>query len=208
MSNKYKTVADDYRVQLTIKNCKFIASAANIQSVEEAEKFIDRISEEFADATHNVYAFKVGLGDSAVKRTNDDGEPAGSSGPPVLQAIEGEDVTNTVIVVTRYFGGIKHGIGGLIRAYGKCAREAIKVAGIIEKERYLNIGISVSYDSMGKVINDLEGHQGEVNSTKYTNEGVEIIASMKLSYIPAFKARIKELTRGEACFREIGEEFR
>ncbi|SDC64767.1 MULTISPECIES: IMPACT family protein [unclassified Candidatus Frackibacter] len=208
MSDNYKTIAKDYRIQRTIKKCKFITSAANVKSVKEAEDFINKVSEEFADATHNVYAFKIGLGDQAIKRANDDGEPAGSSGPPVLKAIEGEEVINIVIVVTRYFGGVKHGIGGLIRAYGQSGREVIREAGIIEKERYLTIGISVSYDAMGQVINDLSGKQGKVKDTNYTNDGVEIIAAMKPSYLEAFKDRMVEATRGQARFRTIGEEFR
>lgn len=208
MKDKYKTIAQDYRVQLKIEKCTFVTSAANVRTIEEVENFIDRIAEEFPDVRHNdVYAFKIGIGENATARASDAGEPAGSAGPPILQAIEGEDITNVVIVVTRYFGG-KHGIGGLIRAYGKCGREVIKEAGVVEKERYLTIGIKVPYDLMGGVINDLEGHQGEIKDTKYANEGVKIIAEMKPSYVEGFKDRITEVTRGQASFQELREEFR
>ncbi len=208
MKDNYKTIAENIRVEAKIKKCKFITSIKNINKVKEAEEFISNISEEFADARHNVYAFKIGLGDSAIKRCSDDGEPAGSSGPPALQAIEGEGVTNVVVVVTRYFGGIKHGIGGLIRAYGGSVREAIRESGIKERIRYIKLGINISYNLMGQVINDLEGHQGEVIDIEYTNDGVEIIAGMKPSYLQGFKQRIINATRGQARFEEKGEEFR
>jgi uncharacterized YigZ family protein len=208
MQDKYKTIAQNYRVRLKIEKCKFVVSAANIRTVEEAESFVDRVAEEFPDVKHNdVYAFRIGFGDDAETRADDAGEPSGSAGPPILQVIEGEGITNIVIVVTRYFGG-KHGIGGLIRAYGRCGREVIREAGVIEKERYLTIAIEVPYDLMGKVINDLEGHKGEVKDTEYTNKSVKVIAVMKPSYIQKFKVRISEATRGEARFEKRGEEFR
>ncbi|WP_018247729.1 YigZ family protein [Orenia marismortui] len=208
MLDSYSTVAKDIRVTAKIKKCKFITSVKSVNTVEEAEKFIADISEEFYDARHNVYAFKVGVGDDAIQRSSDDGEPAGSSGPPALQAIEGEGVTNVAVVVTRYFGGIKHGVGGLIRAYGGSVRKAIREAGLINKVRYIKLGISIPYDQMGEVINDLEGHQGEVKNVNYMNNGVEIISVMKPTYINAFKDRIIDATRGQAVFEEKGEEFR
>ena len=208
MPDSYKTIKRNIRVETKIKKCKFITSVKNVSTIEEAEDFIEKINEEFADARHNVYAFKVGIGDRATKRYSDDGEPAGSSGPPALQAIEGEELTNIALVVTRYFGGVKHGVGGLIRAYGGSAREVIREAGILEKIRYIELGILVSYDRMGEVINDLEGHEGEVKTINYMNDGVEVVAVMKPSYIDAFKKRITDATRGEAIFEEKGEKFR
>ncbi len=201
------TIARDFRIQRKIKKCKFITSIKNVTTVVRAEKFITEISDEFADATHNVYAFKVGLGDEAITRSSDDGEPSGSSGPPALQALEGENLTNVAVVVTRYFGGVKHGVGGLIRAYGGSVREVIKEAGVAEKNRYIKLDIEVSYNMMGQVINDLDGSSASVNNTEYTNDGVKIIAVMSPSKIAPFKSRISEETRGEAEFRQLGEEF-
>ena len=116
-------------------------------------------------------------------------------------------MTNVVVVVTRYFGGVKHGVGGLIRAYGGSVREVIKEAGITEKNRYIKLAIEVSYNMMGQVINDLDGSSASVNNTEYTNDGVKIIAVMSPSKIAPFKNRISEETRGEAEFRQLGEEF-
>lgn len=208
MTDSYQTVKQDRRVQTKIKKCKFITSIKNVNTVKEAEEFIEDISEEFADATHNVFAFKIGLGDKAITRCSDDGEPSGSSGPPALQALEGAEVTNVAVVITRYFGGIKHGVGGLIRAYGGCVREAIKEAGKVKRTRYIKLMISVPYDQMGQVINDLEGHQGQIRDTSYTNEGVKITALLKPSFITDFKDRITEATRGQAKFDKQGAVFK
>ncbi|MCK8825240.1 YigZ family protein [Fuchsiella alkaliacetigena] len=207
MADQYQTVAKNYRIRNKIKKCKFITSIANVNTVEAAEDFIAEVSAEFADATHNVYAFKVGLGDQAVKRANDDGEPAGSSGPPILQAIEGEEITNVAIVVTRYFGGVKHGIGGLIRAYGKCGREVINAAKVIQKKRYLTVGISVPYDDLGQVINDLEGYSAQIKDTVYSNQAAEVIAALQPSIIKKCKEEISEATGGRAQFKKIKENF-
>ncbi len=208
MIDQYQTIAKDIRLETKIKKCKFITSIKNITQVSEAEEFIESISEKFSDATHNVYAFKVGIGDLATTRCSDDGEPAGSSGPPALQAIEGEEITNVAVVITRYFGGIKHGVGGLIRSYGGSVRSAIKEAGVISKVRYVSLGVKVPYDRMGEVINDLEGHQGEVKTVQYHNDNAEVIALMKPSYIEAFKERVTNATRGAVEFVERGEEFK
>lgn len=205
--DSYKTIAQAIRIQHKIKKCKFISSIKNVTSVEEAEEFIAEVAAEFSDATHNVYAFKVGLADQAVTRSSDDGEPSGSSGPPALQAITGKGLTNTAVVVTRYFGGVKHGVGGLIRAYGDSVRAAISEAGIIKKTRYIKLAIKVSYNMMGSVINDLEGSQAQVENTEYTNDGVRIIAVMQPSRIDSFKNRIKEETKGEADFEQLEEVF-
>ncbi|AGB41732.1 uncharacterized protein, YigZ family [Halobacteroides halobius DSM 5150] len=208
MSDSYQTIAQNMRVKTKIKKCKFITSIKNVKTVNQAEEFINQVSKEFADATHNVFAFKIGLGDEAVTRSSDDGEPSGSSGPPALQALEGAEITNVAVVITRYFGGIKHGVGGLIRAYGGCVRQAIKEAKIIEKIRYIKLNISVPYNLMGQVINDLEGHAGQVMDTNYTNQGAEIVALLKPSAISKFKNRIAEATKGQAKFEQVGDLFK
>ncbi|MGM0471275.1 MAG: IMPACT family protein [Bacillota bacterium] len=207
MEDKYQTISQNYRIQTKIKECKFIASIANVQSDTAAEEFIEETSAEYADATHNVYAFKVGLGDQAVTRANDDGEPAGSSGPPVLQAIEGAGITNAVIVVTRYFGGEKHGIGGLIRAYGGVARDVIQKAGIEERERYLVVEIAVPYDLVGEVINNLESRKSKIEDIGYNNQGAKIIAALKPSLITTLKEEVVDITSGQAEYKEVEESF-
>ncbi|MCK8815985.1 YigZ family protein [Natroniella sulfidigena] len=208
MEDNYKTVASNIRIERKIKKCKFITSIKNVKTTEEAEKFINQIADEFSDATHNVFAFKVGLADQAITRCSDDGEPAGSSGPPALQALEGKGITNVAVVVTRYFGGVKHGVGGLIRAYGDSVREAVKEAGIEERVRYFKFSVAISYELLGEVINYLEGSLGQVKNVEYKADGVEVIGLIKPSFFTGLTAKIKEATKGEAEVEVKGDEFK
>ena len=126
MAKKKLRPAQNIEVRQNIKDSKFFASIFSVNSRENAEERINEIKEKYNDATHNVSAFRVEDGkNEALEYFDDDGEPAGSSGPPVLEAIKGANLLNTVIIVTRYFGGTKLGIGGLIRAYGGTSRLAI-----------------------------------------------------------------------------------
>ena len=125
----YKTVRTEASVPQTIERSRFIAHIKPVESREEAEDFIARIRAQYRDATHNVPAMV--LGDKAqIQWASDDGEPQGTSGAPMVQLFTGEGLTNLVIVVTRYFGGIKLGTGGLVRAYSSSAKMAIEAAGI------------------------------------------------------------------------------
>ncbi|MCK4258531.1 MAG: YigZ family protein [Halanaerobiales bacterium] len=208
MNDRYLMVDRQVRVQIKVKDSKFIASVMPVETEEEALNFIQRIKKEFFDATHNVSAFKVGVGDQAIKRYDDDGEPAGSSGPPVLQVIEGASLTNTVIVVTRYFGGTKLGFGGLVRAYGDSAKTGLAEAGVKEKVRYLLISIQVPYDQMGSVIKEIQSGVGVVKDTQFSNEGVDIFADLLPSYLEGFKKKMIDATRGKAVISVAKEEFR
>ena len=130
---EYKTLAKAGSDEIIIEKSRFIGYCAPVSSEEEALEFIEKIKKKHYDATHNVFAYVVGL-DNNIQRYNDDGEPSGTAGVPILEVIKKEDLRNVVIVVTRYFGGIKLGTGGLIRAYTKGAKIALD-AGIIIKKK-------------------------------------------------------------------------
>ena len=127
-SSVYLEPRENAKVELTIRRSRFIGHLRVAGSVEEAKKIIREISKEHSNATHNCWAYKVGV-DFPQKHYSDGGEPSGTAGKPILGEIERANLTNAVIVVTRYFGGIKLGVRGLIEAYGQTAREAIKAAG-------------------------------------------------------------------------------
>jgi uncharacterized YigZ family protein len=122
--DEYKTLLKAGNDEIIIERSRFIGYAAPVSSEEEAMEFIDKIKNQHKDATHNVTAYVVGL-HNEVQRYNDDGEPAGTAGVPILEVLKKEDLRNTVVVVTRYFGGIKLGAGGLIRAYTRGAKIAV-----------------------------------------------------------------------------------
>ena len=121
---------------IRIKKSKFIASSAPINSVEEAKEFVARISNSHKKATHNVFAYRILEKNGINQNADDDGEPSHTAGDPILYVLEKQNVVNTVVVVTRYYGGIKLGKGGLIRAYSKTALELLKVIGLKEVANY------------------------------------------------------------------------
>ena len=123
----YDVPARETRIEMWVSNSRFIATAAPVFGVEEARAFVERIRAEFADATHNVPAYVVGHGASVIAHSHDDGEPSGTAGRPALAVLQGSDLGDVAVVVTRYFGGTKLGTGGLVRAYGDAVREVLDV---------------------------------------------------------------------------------
>ena len=171
---KILTPAAGVEIKYRVEDSKFLAALAGTNSVQEAREFVAGRKEKYHDATHNVSAFIIGTGDEARKYSDDDGEPANSSGPPVLQAIEGAGLTNTVIVVTRYFGGTKLGIGGLIRAYGGAARKAIKAAEIEELKPVWSMVATGDYDVLGSVLGQIESAGGKIEDVTYDDSGGKV----------------------------------
>lgn len=145
--DSYLTIEKPARIILNVKKSKFIASVKNVESEEEAKKVITEIKKEFKDASHNPYAYIV----NEIFNSSDDGEPLNTAGKPILDVILKKNLKNVVIVVTRYFGGVKLGIGGLIRAYREAALKGIEIAEIIEKFYEGVISFSVPYEFFGDV---------------------------------------------------------
>ena len=181
MDDVFSTTASSKQILNKIKGSKFYANIARVNSVNEAKLFLEKVKDKYYDASHNVNAYKIYSGDLAIKYSDDDGEPASSSGPPVLQAIEGEGLTNTIIVISRYFGGTKLGIGGLIRAYGETARYIIKEAGKRELRLHYSLKININYKLLGTVLGQVEAFGAGIRKTEYTNAGVDISIIIRAS---------------------------
>lgn len=156
-------------IVLIERKSKFIGRAKPVSTVEEAEEFIAEISKKHWDATHNVYAYVVG-NQAEQQKCSDDGEPSGTSGLPTLEAIKSLDLVNVVVVTTRYFGGTLLGRGGLIRAYGGAAAEALRAAGIVRYVPHQRIKVTVDYTLMGKVQNELVNSGVIIHDTEYLAE--------------------------------------
>lgn len=148
----YKTVAQEASAEQIIEKSKFIGYIKSVESREEAEAFIKEIRAMHKSATHNVPAYIIGE-KSELQWASDDGEPSGTSGAPVLHLLDGEGITNVVIVITRYFGGIKLGTGGLVRAYTGTARLALEAAGLCEVREFDMMSFSLDYSYYGKLQN-------------------------------------------------------
>lgn len=140
--------SDEYIVEKS----KFIGHAKPVQTEEEARMFVEEIKQKYKDATHNVWAYTIGQ-NMNIQRYSDDGEPQGTAGIPTLELIKKEDLRNVVVVVTRYFGGIKLGAGGLVRAYTKGAKLGLDAAKIVEKRPFVSVEIEIEYTLLGKIQN-------------------------------------------------------
>lgn len=197
MTDRYDTVAKDVRVKIAVGACRFLASVARTDTEEEAKSFIERVSNEFNDATHNAYAYKIGVGEMALVRQNDAAEPTGTAGPPILQAIENEGLTNVTVVGTRYFGGVKLGIGGLIRAYRSCADSGLAEAGRITEISMEPLLVRVSYDLLGTVIREVATVGGEVDGVDYDENGVSVRAKIPLRGMDVLQEQLINHTRGK-----------
>ena len=144
MKNSYKTINQQAQAEIVEKKSRFIANVLPVSSEEEAINFINKIKKQYYDARHNCFAYIIG-GNIPIIRFSDDGEPSGTAGKPILDVLLGENLENVVIVVTRYFGGTLLGTGGLVRAYGKSAKEGILLGKIVEMDTYTKFFISVDY---------------------------------------------------------------
>ena len=166
---EFRTIKEDGQVQEEIKKSRFICHAKRVYSEEEARNFITAIKKEHYKATHNCSAFIIGER-SEIKRTSDDGEPSGTAGVPMLGVLENHNLTNVCVVVTRYFGGIKLGAGGLIRAYAGSVALAVKEIGIIEIKEQAGIAIQMSYAQYQEYNNFLKEHNLMELDTNFTDQ--------------------------------------
>ena len=166
---EFRTIKEDGQVQEEIKKSRFICHAKRVYSEEEARDFITAIKKEHYKATHNCSAFIIGER-SEIKRTSDDGEPSGTAGVPMLGVLENHNLTNVCVVVTRYFGGIKLGAGGLIRAYAGSVALAVKEIGIIEIKEQAGIAIQMSYAQYQEYSNFLKEHDLTELETNFTDQ--------------------------------------
>ena len=174
----YKTLHEFGMDEIIIEKSTFIGYAKPIKTEEEAIEFVNEIKKKHKDATHNVWAYTVGK-TMNIQRYSDDGEPQGTAGIPTLEVIKKEDLRDVVVVVTRYFGGVKLGAGGLVRAYTKGAKIGIDAAKVIEKVMYKEVRIKIDYNQLGKVQNEIMNMNYFVKDTIY-EDNVEIIVYSRL----------------------------
>ena len=182
----------------------FIGQACPVSTEAEALAFIDSVRKKYPDARHHVYAYV--LRENSTMRFTDDHEPQGTAGMPVLDIIRKNGCTDTVIVVTRYFGGTLLGTGGLVHAYTSSALGALKAAEIIRYDVYSTLEISVSYSDYGKITSTLSECGFRTEDTAY-DTGVTVIGSILKTEVDILCANLTELTSGRACVSVLGEEF-
>ena len=165
---EFKTIKENGRVEEEIKKSRFICHVKQVETEEEARDFINSIKKEHYKATHNCSAFILGE-KSEIKRTSDDGEPSGTAGIPMLGVLESHQLTNLCVVVTRYFGGIKLGAGGLIRAYAGCVALAVKEMGLVEIKEQVGLRLQLSYSQYQEYANFLKSENLMEFDTEFTD---------------------------------------
>lgn len=202
MVKPYKTLGQYAAEEYIVKKSRFIGYAKPVKTEEEAQAFIAEISKKHWDATHNVYAYS--LREGGVKRFSDDGEPQGTAGMPVLNVLTQEDVTDCVVVVTRYFGGILLGGGGLVRAYSHSAKLGVDAAQIITLVPWSVCSVSCDYTYYGKIETLIRDMNGVVGDTDFA-ENVTVKFRIEQGTEQAFDKKLKDLTNGKVPFTVIEE---
>ncbi|WP_257350257.1 YigZ family protein [Pseudalkalibacillus decolorationis] len=196
MLSSYYTVKGYGEHEHTVQKSKFIAYINRAETEEAAQQFIKQIKKKHHDANHNCSAYMIGENDE-IQKANDDGEPSGTAGVPILEVLKKRKLKNTVVVITRYFGGIKLGAGGLIRAYGTSTSEGLNATGIVERKRMSILRFTVNYTLLGKVENGLRNSTYSIKSIQYM-ENVEFNIYIPINGEQKFIDWIIDLTNGSA----------
>ncbi len=201
---EYRTIAKQAQDEFVEKRSRFIGYAKPVQTEAEATAFIAEIKSRHWDATHNVYAYV--LREGQLQRYSDDGEPQGTAGIPVLDVLQKSHVTDTVLVVTRYFGGILLGGGGLVRAYSHGASIALQAASVITMRECSLLRLTCDYSQYGRVGSLIPECGGVVDDTQFA-EAVTLSFHMAPEQKGAFARQLADATNGQVTFEEEGMEF-
>ena len=203
MLSKYYTVKRAGSHEIIIQKSRFIGYVERVTTEEEAQAFIQKIKKKHYDATHNCSAYIIGDRDE-IQKANDDGEPSGTAGIPMLEVLKRMSLKNTAVVVTRYFGGIKLGAGGLIRAYSTTTSETIKKIGIVKGQLMQGFSVTITYPLLGKLENALHASPHIIDNINYA-ENVEMIVYVSIHEVDAFKKEIVNLTNDQVEIKEIDQ---
>jgi uncharacterized YigZ family protein len=195
MLPSYHTVKGYGEHEIEIQRSRFIAYIQRAETEEEAQEFIQRIKKQNWNATHNCSAYMIGENDQ-IQKANDDGEPSGTAGVPILEVLKKKHLKDTVVVITRYFGGIKLGAGGLIRAYGKATSEGLTANGIVERKLMRVMHTTIDYTWLGKIENELRSSVYQLKEIHYLDK-VGIETYVEEAQTEVFQEWMVELTSGQ-----------
>ncbi|CAH0167860.1 YigZ family protein [Peribacillus frigoritolerans] len=210
MLTQYLTVAGRGEHEIVIEKSRFISHIARVETEDAAQAFIQEIKKKHKDATHNCSAYMIGE-QNQIQKALDDGEPSGTAGVPILEVLKKKELKDTAVVVTRYFGGIKLGAGGLIRAYSKATSEGINATGVVIRKLMRVISTTVDYTWLGKLENELRSSIYQIKEIQYLDQ-VNILVYVEETQKETYIAWITELTNGQGHITEeemlyLEEEF-
>jgi uncharacterized YigZ family protein len=203
--HSYHTVKGHGENEITIERSRFIAHVARVETEEAAQQFIAEIKKKHWDASHNCSAYMIGE-NNLIQKANDDGEPTGTAGVPMLEVLKKRDLKDTVVVVTRYFGGIKLGAGGLIRAYGKATSEGLNTTGVVERKLMRIMKTKIDYTWLGKVENEVRSSHYQLKEIHYL-DAVEVEVYVEEAAKEKFVDWMTELTNGQSSVIEGNVEY-
>ncbi len=195
MAKRYPIPAQEARTEIEVKNSRFVATAVPAFTVEEAREFIARIKAEFSDATHNVPAFLVGFGNSVTAHCNDDGEPSGTAGRPILAVLQGSGLGDIAVVVTRYYGGTKLGTGGLVRAYGDATKAVLEILPRAEKVPTHTVMLALLYPLLEQVRLLVGQWNGRILDEEFAAD-ITMTMQFTVAKFPGFQEALRELSHG------------
>jgi uncharacterized YigZ family protein len=201
----YLTVKGTGETEIIIQKSRFLTYVKRAESEQQAQAFIEEIKSKHKSANHNCSAYLIGEHDS-IQKANDDGEPSGTAGFPMLEVLKKQGLKDTVVVVTRYFGGIKLGGGGLIRAYGRATTEGLRAAQLVERRLHHLMKVSVDYTWLGKVENEVRSSTYPLHRIDYA-DSVELFLYVPVSMEDKFVEWITEMTNGQAIIERQTQDF-
>ncbi|WP_058993820.1 YigZ family protein [Haloarcula sp. CBA1127] len=195
MTDSYRTVPGRGEARFEVRGSEFIGHVAPATTIEDAEAFVDAVGDEYADATHNVPAYRV-RSDPFREYSSDDGEPSGSAGDPALNVLQQRDIENVVAVVTRYYGGTNLGVGGLASAYSRAVKDGVDDAGVVEEVPHEQFTVTVAYDDSGSVRSLLESAGVEFEA----DYEAEVVFDVRVATVQGseLRDRIRSATSGRA----------
>ncbi|HOK62298.1 MAG TPA: YigZ family protein [Soehngenia sp.] len=202
----YRTLYKNGKAELEINKSKFIASSFPIQNQEQAIDLIEKISDQYKDATHNCYAYVIS-NSSHVEKFSDDGEPSGTAGLPILRTIKSKELINTLIIVTRYFGGIKLGKGGLVRAYTNAALEAILDSKIAIMKKHSIYKITIGYSHKNIVDKVIKEQNLSTENLNYLDK-ITMEIAIEIDRQDQILRRLIDATNGEINIEKINDLYK
>ncbi|GAA0285753.1 putative YigZ family protein [Gracilibacillus halotolerans] len=208
MLERYYTVKPEGTAEQIIQKSRFLSYVKRTETEEEAQQFIQSIKKKHADATHNCSAYIIGEHDQ-IQKANDDGEPSGTAGVPILEVLKKRELKDTTVVVTRYFGGIKLGAGGLIRAYASSATLGVNGTGVVERRLMQEYLVTVEYPLLGKIENDIQKTNFLLDQIEYTDKvTLHIFVNSDetdtfIDWMNNLSHAAAEITKGTVTYKEI-----
>ncbi|MBQ8148298.1 MAG: YigZ family protein [Lachnospiraceae bacterium] len=203
---EYLALIEGGQDEIVEKKSRFIGYTAPVSTEEEAVAFVERIKKKHYDARHNCYAYSIGTDNQPLLRFSDDGEPQGTAGKPILEVIQGSDIRNICIVVTRYFGGTLLGTGGLVRAYTDAAKAGIEASVVRLKRQLILCELPMEYTDLGKMQYLIANTDAEITDTVYTDK---VVLKVRV-YAPVYERFVKEVTEAtgaKVVVEKTGEVF-